>query len=90
MAKLRYSLRTSWPTCCATSPTNLLGSGKTGAHQVVQLVGRRSCRNPTSRHVDMLGSGVVRAQQVGQQVGSAEFVNQQVVQQVRTCWPTSW
>jgi hypothetical protein len=42
MAKLRWpnsTMRTSWTTCCATSPTNLLGSGKTSAQQVVQLVG---------------------------------------------------
>jgi hypothetical protein len=43
-------MRTRWPTCCATSPTNLLGSGKTSAQQVVQLVGHWSCRSPTSRH----------------------------------------
>jgi hypothetical protein len=31
----------------------------------------------------MLGSGLATAQQVGQQVGSVEFISKQVVQQVR-------
>jgi hypothetical protein len=39
------TIRTSWPTCCATSPTNLLGSGKTSAQQVVQVVGRWCARH---------------------------------------------
>jgi hypothetical protein len=62
-------MRTSWPTCCATSPTNMLSSGKAAGPA-------------RSQHDD-----IASAQQVGQQVGSMEYINQQVVQQVRV-WCT--
>jgi hypothetical protein len=33
-------------------------------------------------YTNLLGAGLARAQQVGQQVGSMEFISQQIVQQV--------
>jgi hypothetical protein len=72
---------------------------------------QRTCwaltRPAPNKMYNLLGAGLTRtqhhdiasAQQVGQQVGSVEFISQQVVQQVRdccnllanklvTCWPT--
>jgi hypothetical protein len=70
------TIRTSWRTCCATSPTNLLGSGKTSANQIVQLVGRWSCQSPT-RLVD---SGSLSADKLYNKFvcGEHELVGQQV------------
>jgi hypothetical protein len=82
-------MRTSWPTCCATSPTNLLGSGKTSAQQVVQLVGRWSCQSPTSRHSQCPASWPTSWLSGVYQPTSCT-TSSCLVHQTRTCWPTSW
>jgi hypothetical protein len=83
------TMRTSWPTCCATSPTNLLGSGKTSAQQVVQLVGRWSCQSPTSRHSQCPASWPTSWLSGVYQPTSCT-TSSCLVHQTRTCWPTSW
>jgi hypothetical protein len=70
------TVRTSWPTCCTTSPTNLLSSGKTSAQQVVQLVGRWSCQSTASWL-----SGVYQP--------TSCTISSCLVHQKRACWPTS-
>jgi hypothetical protein len=80
-------MRTSWLTCCATSPTNLLGSGKTSAQQVVNLLGAGLAR---AQHHD-----IASAQQVGQQVSGVYqptscTTSSCLVHQTQTSWPTKF
>jgi hypothetical protein len=69
------TIRTSWPTCCATSTMNLLDTGKTSVQQIVQLVGCWSCQCPTNWL-----SGVYQP--------TSCTTSSCLVHQTRTCWST--